>query len=95
METITSADGTSIAYVSQHGIPLGRHLRPRAAWYGKMKLTEHIGAIARSGAVDVSVTWGEPIPYDATTDRKALAKLLESSVRSHTVAALRGDPASA
>jgi 1-acyl-sn-glycerol-3-phosphate acyltransferase len=84
----------SIAYVSQQGIPLGRHLRPRAAWYGKMKLTEHIGAIARSGAVDVSITWGEPIPYDGATDRKALGRLLESSVRQNTVAALRGNPAS-
>ena len=85
----------SIAYVSQQGIPLGRHLRPRAAWYGKMKLVQHIGGIARSGAVDVSVTWGEPIPYDGATDRKTLAKLLESSVRQNTVAALRGDPPSA
>jgi 1-acyl-sn-glycerol-3-phosphate acyltransferase len=85
----------SIAYVSQHGVPLGRHLRPRAAWYGKMKLTEHIGRIARSGAVDVSVTWGEPIPYDGATDRKTLARLLESSVRQNTVAALRGNSASA
>jgi 1-acyl-sn-glycerol-3-phosphate acyltransferase len=80
----------SIAYVSQQGIPLGRHLRPRAAWYGKMKLVEHIGGIVRSGAVDVSVTWGEPIAYDGATDRKALARLLESSVRNDTIAALRG-----
>lgn len=80
----------SIAYVSLEGIPLGRHLRPRAAWYGKMKLVEHIGGIVRSGAVDASVTWGEPIAYDGATDRKVLAKLLESSVRSHVVAALRG-----
>ena len=86
----------SIAYVSQQGIPLGRHLRPRAAWYGKMKLTEHIGGIVRSGAVDVWVTWGEPIAYDGATDRKALARLLESSVRRGTVAALRGNsPAAA
>jgi len=81
----------SIAYVNQQGIPLGRHLRPRAAWYGKMKLVEHIGHIVRSGAVDVSVTWGEPIAYDGATDRKALARQLESSVRRHTVAALRGN----
>src|SRR3954451_1736257 len=80
----------SIAYVSQQGIPLGRHLRPRAAWYGKMKLIEHMGAIVRSGAIDVSVTWGEPIPYDGAADRKALARLLESSIRLNTVAALRG-----
>ena len=43
----------SIAYVSQQGIPLGRHLRPRAAWYGKMSLVPHIGGIVRTGAVDV------------------------------------------
>ena len=62
----------SIAYVSQQGIPLGRHLRPRAAWYGKMKLTSHIGALIRTGAVDVTVTWGEPIAYDGATDRKVI-----------------------
>ena len=83
----------SIAYVSQQGIALGRHLRPRAAWYGKMKLTEHIGKIVRTGAVDVSVTWGEPIPYDGAIDRKMLARQLESAVRSTTVAALRGPAA--
>ena len=60
----------SIAYVSQQGIPLGRHLRPRAAWYGKMKLVPHIGGIVAHGAVDVSVTWGEPVAYNGETDRK-------------------------
>src|SRR5204862_8007401 len=86
----------SVAYVSLQGIPLGRHLRPRATWYGKMKLVGHIGGIVRSDAVDVLVTWGEPIAYDGATDRKALAKQLESSVRRHTVAALRGNaPATA
>ncbi len=83
----------SIAYVSQQGIALGRHLRPRAAWYGKMKLSEHIGKIVRTGAVDVSVTWGEPIPYDGAIDRKVLARQLESAVRSSTVAALRNTAA--
>ncbi|MEJ0073872.1 MAG: lysophospholipid acyltransferase family protein [Alphaproteobacteria bacterium] len=79
----------SIAYVSQQGIALGRHLRPRAAWYGKMKLTDHIGRIVRTGAVDVTVTWGEPIPYDGAIDRKVLARQLESAVRRNTIAALR------
>jgi 1-acyl-sn-glycerol-3-phosphate acyltransferase len=83
----------SIAYVSQQGIPLGRHLRPRAAWYGKMKLTRHIGGIVRGGAIDAVVSWGEPIAYDGATDRKALAKMLETSIRRLTVTALRGNPA--
>jgi lyso-ornithine lipid O-acyltransferase len=82
----------SIAYVSQQGIPLGRHLRPRAAWYGKMGLVPHIGGIVRTGAVDVSVTFGEPIAYDGTTDRKELARALETSIRSLTIAALRANP---
>ena len=83
----------SIAYVSQQGIALGRHLRPRAAWYGKMRLTDHIGQIVRTGAVDVCVTWGEPIAYDGAIDRKVLARQLESAVRTSTLAALRGSAA--
>ena len=83
----------SIAYVSQQGIPLGRHLRPRAAWYGKMGLVPHIGGLVRIGAVDVAVTFGEPVAYDATTDRKELARTLETSIRALTVAALRAPPA--
>jgi lyso-ornithine lipid O-acyltransferase len=82
----------SIAYLSQQGIPLGRHLRPRCAWYGKMNLVPHIGGIARTGAIDVAVTWGEPIAYNGETDRKVLAKNLESSIRTFTVTALRGKP---
>ena len=78
--------------MSQQGIPLGRHLRPRAAWYGKMSLVPHIGGIVRTGAVDVAVTWGEPVAYDAATDRKELARTLETAIRSLTVAALREAP---
>ena len=85
----------SIAYVAQQGIPLGRHLRPRVACYGKMKLFPHIGAIARSGAVDVSVNWGEPVAYNGDTDRKTLARDLEGAIRDQTVAALRGKPRAA
>jgi hypothetical protein len=43
--------------------------------------------------MDVSVTWGDPIPYDGATDRKALARQLESAVRATTLAALRGKAA--
>ena len=82
----------SLAYVSQQGVPLGRYLRPRAAWYGKMSLVPHIARIARLGAIDVTVTWGEPIAYNGETDRKALARTLETTIRRFTIAALRGKP---
>jgi len=81
----------SIAYVSQQGIALGRHLRPRAAWYGKMGLAPHIRGIVRTGAIDVAVTWGEPIRFDGVTGRKELARALETAIRSLTVAALRAN----
>ena len=83
----------SIAYVSQQGIPLGRHLRPRAAWYGKMKLSAAYRRRRRAAARSTSsVTWGEPIAYSGETDRKVLGRDLESAVRDHTIAALRGKP---
>ncbi len=78
--------------MSQQGIPLGRYLRPRAAWYGKMSLVPHIARIARLGAVDVVVTWGEPVAYNGGTDRKLLARDLEETIRGFTIAALRGKP---
>src|SRR6266576_1787005 len=83
----------SLAYVSQHEIPFGRHLRPRAAWYGKTSLVPHLKRVASQGAIDVTITWGEPVRYDPETDRKVLTRQLESSVRGFTIAALRGDAA--
>ena len=82
----------SIAYVGFQGLPLGRQRRPLAAWYGHMDLVAHLGGILRRGAIDVVMTWGEPIPYGGEADRKVLAKALETSVRQLTVAALRDRP---
>jgi len=53
----------SLAYVSQHGIPFGRHLRRVPPGTGKTSLVPHLSA-CRTGAIDVVVTWGEPIRYD-------------------------------
>jgi 1-acyl-sn-glycerol-3-phosphate acyltransferase len=80
----------SIAYVGFQGLPMGRQHRPVAAWYGTLDLFPHLVAVARSGAIDVTVSWGEPIAYDASSDRKAVARALEAEVRKLTLAALRG-----
>ena len=80
----------SVAYVGFQGLPLGRQRRPLAAWYGDMHLVPHLTGVLRRGAIDVVMTWGEPIAYNGEADRKALAKDLEASVRRLTVAALRG-----
>jgi 1-acyl-sn-glycerol-3-phosphate acyltransferase len=83
----------SIAYTSLLGLPLGREHRPRIAWYGDMDLLPHLGAILRTGALDVTLTWGTPVPYDETSSRKEIARDLERSVRRMTTLALRGRPA--
>jgi 1-acyl-sn-glycerol-3-phosphate acyltransferase len=79
----------SIAYVGLDGLPLGRPHRPCVAWYGDLDLLPHLTEVMRRGAVDVAVSWGEPVACGAATDRKALARSLEATVRRMTVSALR------
>lgn len=80
----------SIAYNGLLGIPLGRQHRPLIAWYGDFKMIPHLVGVFRRGGVDVTLTWGEPVPYDETSDRKAVARTLEQRVRRLTTEALRG-----
>ncbi|QWG22600.1 1-acyl-sn-glycerol-3-phosphate acyltransferase [Bradyrhizobium sediminis] len=83
----------SLAYLSFSGVPLGRGLRERVAWYGDADLIPHLARVLASGAVDVTVSWGEAVAYDMSADRKAIARDAEQSVRRMTAAALRNAPA--
>jgi 1-acyl-sn-glycerol-3-phosphate acyltransferase len=83
----------SLAYVGFGGVPMGRGLRERVAWYGDADLIPHLLRVLSSGAVDVTVSWGEATAYDMSTDRKAIARDAEKSVRRMTAAALRAKPA--
>ena len=85
----------SIAYTHIIGMPFGRQGRPSIAWYGDMDLLPHLKNILSTGAVDVTVTWGVPVPFDENSNRKDVARILEQSVRQMTSGALRGRPKSA
>jgi len=85
----------SICYTGQHGIPMGRQHRPLVAWYGDLDFLPHIKALIERGAVDALVTYGEPVPADRGTDRKAVTKQLEGTVRRLLAANLRGRPLTA
>lgn len=80
----------SICYTGLNGIPMGRQYRPVIAWYGDLDFMPHIKGLMDSGAVDAVVTFGEPITADGSTDRKAMARLLEETVRKTVAATLRG-----
>jgi len=82
----------SICYTGLNGLPMGRQYRPIIAWYGDLDFMPHIKGLMNSGAVDAVVTFGEPITADSATDRKAMAKLLEGTVREMAATTLRGRP---
>jgi 1-acyl-sn-glycerol-3-phosphate acyltransferase len=80
----------SVAYTAMLGVPLGRESRCRVAWYGGAPLLPHLRQLVAHGAIDVMVSWGDPIPFDEFSDRKTVARRLEAEVRAMTVAVLRG-----
>jgi 1-acyl-sn-glycerol-3-phosphate acyltransferase len=82
----------SITYTGQHGIPMGHQHRPLVAWYGDLDFMPHIKAFIERGAVDAVVSYGEPVPADGITDRKAMTRQLETTVRRLLAATLRGRP---
>jgi 1-acyl-sn-glycerol-3-phosphate acyltransferase len=82
----------SLAYVRFGGVPIGRGLRERVAWYGDAALIPHLLGVLSAGAVDVIVSWGEATAYDMSADRKAITRHAETAVRRMTSAALRAAP---
>lgn len=82
----------SLAYARYGGVPVGRALRDKVAWYGDMDLVPHLLNILSTGALDVTVSWGEAVPYNMNSDRKQIARDAEESVRRMTARALRSPP---
>lgn len=79
----------SLAYTRFDGLPVGRALRERVAWYGDADLIPHFIRVLASGATDVTLSWGDTIALNAETDRKQVTRSAEAAVRHMTAAALR------
>jgi 1-acyl-sn-glycerol-3-phosphate acyltransferase len=82
----------SLAYVRVDGLPVGRAFRERVAWYGDADLIPHFIGVLASGAIDITVSWGDAVAYDMSADRKQIARDAEAAVRRMTTAALRAGP---
>lgn len=78
----------AITYVRRDGLPVLRGDAPDIAWHGDMELAPHLKGILSGGAIDVQITWGDPIPFDAATDRKDATRRAEEQVRTHVREAL-------
>jgi 1-acyl-sn-glycerol-3-phosphate acyltransferase len=81
----------SIAYTARQGLPLGRAGRMALCWIGDQDLLPHISGLLRAGAVDAEVRFGEPVIFDARSNRKETARLVEARVRDMLEASLRGN----
>ncbi|HEY9057122.1 MAG TPA: lysophospholipid acyltransferase family protein [Aurantimonas sp.] len=80
----------AIAYTHANGVPLGRYFRPLAAWPGAVELGPHLLAFLKEGAVRVEVSFGTPIAFGESSDRKVVARTAQASVRKMLAASLRG-----
>ncbi len=80
----------SIAYTGLHGMAMGRFHRPIAAWPGDIELLPHLLAIAREGAIDVEVDFGERVDYAPDSNRKQVSREIEARIRAMLGARLRG-----
>ena len=80
-DTVAMVQPVAIAYVGIQGIPVGRSDRPHIAWYGDMDFVAHFRRIIGQGAIDVVVSFGEPIPFGPETDRKRVAEQCYTAVR--------------
>jgi 1-acyl-sn-glycerol-3-phosphate acyltransferase len=63
------------------GLNATRHDRTTPAWYGDMAFLPSLWRVLRCGSLTCDVWYGEPIPFDAASDRKALARQVEAAVR--------------
>lgn len=71
----------TVAYPARGGLPVLRADRPFIAWHGDMDLVPHLAAIMAGAPIDAVVSWGEPIAFDRATDRKAVTRAAEGSIR--------------
>lgn len=81
----------AIAYTRIHGLPLGRQHRPVASWIGSAGLAPHFVQLAREGALDVELHFGEPVEFAADANRKLVTREIEARVKALMQAAL-GNP---
>ncbi len=79
-----------LAYTRLNGMRTGRQHRPRLAWTGDLTLIPHCWSLLKVGAMDVELTFLDPISITGQTDRKTLARDVEAQVRQCHSHAIKG-----
>ena len=71
----------AIAYTKLHGNDLGRRFQPYASWPGSVGLAPHLMNFLRKSAFDVDVVLGEPLSFNANTNRKKISAAANAQVK--------------
>ncbi len=82
----------AVVYGCLHGVPIGRADRHAVGWYGDMEMGSHAWNLLKAGPLDVRIVIGAPVAINSFTDRKALARQVESELRHAVVRSLRNRP---
>lgn len=80
----------NIAYPRIGGLPIGRADHPLIAWHGDMDLVPHLGDFLTLPGVDCRVTFLPAREIGAGTDRKAVTREIEATIRATHAATLTG-----
>jgi lyso-ornithine lipid O-acyltransferase len=89
-DAVVHVQPVAIAYTGIQGMPMGRYHRPIAGWPGDVGMVPHLKGVLRAGALDVDVTFGDPVDFGPGDNRKSLATHVESRLRDMLLAHLRG-----
>jgi len=81
-----------IAYTHLQGLPVSRTERAFISGVGARGFKDIVRALLTSGVKDVTIAFGEPVPFGPGADRKVLTKRAEDEVRRMLVALNRGMP---
>ena len=71
----------SIHFTASQGVALGRVGMRRVGWPGTVGLFPHFTDTLRDGALDVRVTFCEPVRFDPATKRKRVSALARGEIR--------------
>jgi 1-acyl-sn-glycerol-3-phosphate acyltransferase len=80
----------TIAYSRHGGLPMGRHFRPRFAWYGDMTLVGHLWGCLGAGGAGIDVIFHDAVRLSQFGSRKELARHCRSQVARGLSDALSG-----
>ncbi len=71
----------AIIYTDIQGMPLGEADWHLIAWYGDTEMGAHFVRLVRTGGIDATVAFADPIPFPPEADRKAVARACHDAVR--------------